>query len=1069
MPLRTDQIGTTPLAANHAADHVATNTQVNTNTTAIASLTTTVAAVVAGAIPDATTLVKGKAYLGATGGAATFESDAGKQPLDADLTAIAAVSTAAYGRSLLALADAAAARATLGVGLDTLAAHLAAVETFTGAHTFDAGAFLDKGNEVYNVKAAGFGAVGDGVADDTAAIKLAVIAAGSAGGGTVYLPAGTYRIATNSAIAVQYTNVCIQGAGRGVTTMLSDYDGTAVGGNIGLFTFALTTSGAIDNCRVSDMSFNLNNKKSAAVFFGSPSNGNTGYGSNYRLENVEIYGRCADASGSFGAVTIQANYGAYYTGGIRGLKFKNVEIRDGNPTSDALPNGTSILMLVGGSKSLDNPVFENVYIHDTYGPAISKLTGTSSLVTGTRAVHNMVIDRGFFVNAPGTNPLTGVASTATIYDSREGFDGLKIINSHFEGGYGAHDLYCMAIYQSKNFIVSDTTFKDVQSIIAPGHSFPYGSESVGWLFSDNVVFHSREFADGDGHYTGEYTGNVLINVEDGGVFGGYGRQYPRIMSSNLFYNCCTDPTSGSGEIGYGIFKLEQGGNVVTDNTIYNDYAQSAPSAPTVAINVTSGLLNGAYLYRVTLVSDLGETDGGTVSASVAPANQQVNLTNIPLGLIGTKARKIYRTAAGGGAGTTKYVGTVYGNSTTTFTDNLADASLGADCPTVNQLVNNMKYVFAEINADGTTQLPNVYRDNTILGAGANTRTFLLDDNIRHVIEGNVGVTETTIRTDYHNSSVSVGALSTSDHTDNNISLTGTYVGPVIKIADKLGLGGNTSPASDIGIGSVNLGTFNGIGIGKTADTDLRLGQDSTHNAILSWKYNATVGSAYATLETYGGSNLLGLQTSGGNLAIGRTTASNNVSIGTVDLGSFTGIGMGYAATHSIRFGQDSTHNLIMGWNYNATANNAYVNIETYGGTNVIGLQTAGGKVAIGKTTAGTALDIVGTITATGAAINGTLTMGEGNNAVLGTATGTMWGTSPSHKQAWWAATPIVQPAHANQAAITDSTGGTAGFTLADVTATPTQTLINNNFASLNRQMDAIRTALVTAGIIKGAA
>lgn len=41
---------------------------------------------------------------------------AGKQPLDSDLTAIAALSTTAYGRALLALADAAAGRTALGLG-----------------------------------------------------------------------------------------------------------------------------------------------------------------------------------------------------------------------------------------------------------------------------------------------------------------------------------------------------------------------------------------------------------------------------------------------------------------------------------------------------------------------------------------------------------------------------------------------------------------------------------------------------------------------------------------------------------------------------------------------------------------------------------------------------------------------------------------------------------------------------------------------------------------------------------------------------------------------------------------
>ncbi|MFC0708345.1 glycosyl hydrolase family 28-related protein, partial [Azorhizophilus paspali] len=44
----------------------------------------------------------------------------------------------------------------------------------------------------YNVK--DFGALGDGVSDDRAAIQAAIDAAYAAGGGTVYLPAGEYRV-----------------------------------------------------------------------------------------------------------------------------------------------------------------------------------------------------------------------------------------------------------------------------------------------------------------------------------------------------------------------------------------------------------------------------------------------------------------------------------------------------------------------------------------------------------------------------------------------------------------------------------------------------------------------------------------------------------------------------------------------------------------------------------------------------------------------------------------------------------------------------------------------------------
>jgi hypothetical protein len=87
----------------------------------------------------------------------------------------------------------------------------------------------------------------------------------------------------------------------------------------------------------------------------------------------------------------------------------------------------------------------------------------------------------------------------------------------------------------------------------------------------------------------------------------------------------------------------------------------------------------------------------------------------------------------------------------------------------------------------------------------------------------------------------------------------------------------------------------------------------------------------------------------------------------------------------------------------------------------------------------------------------------------GTTNGTKIGATTADKLGLWGATPVVQPSGANQAAITDSTGGTAGFTLADVTASHSQSILNNNFASIARQQAAFRTALVAAGVIKGSA
>ena len=53
-------------------------------------------------------------------------------------------------------------------------------------------ALEDKGGEVYDVRA--YGAVGDGIADDTLAVNDAIQAAQGADGGIVYFPPGTYKI-----------------------------------------------------------------------------------------------------------------------------------------------------------------------------------------------------------------------------------------------------------------------------------------------------------------------------------------------------------------------------------------------------------------------------------------------------------------------------------------------------------------------------------------------------------------------------------------------------------------------------------------------------------------------------------------------------------------------------------------------------------------------------------------------------------------------------------------------------------------------------------------------------------
>jgi hypothetical protein len=86
----------------------------------------------------------------------------------------------------------------------------------------------DKLSQYVSVK--DFGAVGDGVTDDTAAINAAIQAVGDAGGGLVLVPAGRYLVSNSNPVAPSWVyrrciyfgmdNVTLQGDGPGATVFV---------------------------------------------------------------------------------------------------------------------------------------------------------------------------------------------------------------------------------------------------------------------------------------------------------------------------------------------------------------------------------------------------------------------------------------------------------------------------------------------------------------------------------------------------------------------------------------------------------------------------------------------------------------------------------------------------------------------------------------------------------------------------------------------------------------------------------------------------------------------------------
>ena len=116
--------------------------------------------------------------------------------------------------------------------------------------------------------------------------------------------------------------------------------------------------------------------------------------------------------------------------------------------------------------------------------------------------------------------------------------------------------------------------------------------------------------------------------------------------------------------------------------------EPAPTSVTVALlspAAAGNLSVGAYRYLATYVTADGETQAGEVSAVVTVADAGVNgkvaVSAIPIGGSSVTARKLYRTAANGS--TYMLLTTIADNTTTIYTDNIADGSLGAGAPTSN--------------------------------------------------------------------------------------------------------------------------------------------------------------------------------------------------------------------------------------------------------------------------------------------------------------------------------------------------------------------------------------------------
>jgi hypothetical protein len=117
------------------------------------------------------------------------------------------------------------------------------------------------------------------------------------------------------------------------------------------------------------------------------------------------------------------------------------------------------------------------------------------------------------------------------------------------------------------------------------------------------------------------------------------------------------------------------GNIAVIGTI-----ASPPAAPTLALAAGTDLGVGTYRYVVTFVTPNFETLASAEASQATTANNQQVTITLPLGPGGTTARRLYRSAVDGAAGSEKLLTTIADNTTTTFTDTRSDASLANALP-----------------------------------------------------------------------------------------------------------------------------------------------------------------------------------------------------------------------------------------------------------------------------------------------------------------------------------------------------------------------------------------------------
>ncbi len=412
---------------------------------------------------------------------------------------------------------------------------------------------------IFNVK--DYGAVGDGVTDDTAAIQAAVDAAAAAGGGQVYVPSGTYIVsggeeASDGCIMLK-SNVYMYGDGMGETTLkLADGSNQEITGIVRSAYGEETHDFGLSNLTIDGNRDNTTGKVDG--WFNGYIPGAEGQDSNVTLDGVEIL-NCS------------------------GYGFDPHEQTVNMVIENCVSHGNGLDGFVA-DYLIDSTFINNVaYDNDRHGFNIVTSTNSFSLVDNVAYGNSgggIVVQRGSEdIPSPTDITITGGA----VYDNAAEGILIKMSNDVTISGVDIHNNGSAGIrlYGSSDVTVVDNT------LTANGQSNPV-PEIIIQSYDDSTGV-SGDF------YAG--SGNV---IESNTITGGSNSTYG-VAERN------EDGTDGNVVVGNTITGTTKGSTL-----LYGDGSYASPQIPLQQIDGTAGndTITGTALADLILGGDGKDTING---------------------------------------------------------------------------------------------------------------------------------------------------------------------------------------------------------------------------------------------------------------------------------------------------------------------------------------------------------------------------------------------------------------------------------------------------------------------------